>query len=379
LIVAKVTLINVSKVYRARNGEPLTAVDRLNLEISDRELVVLAGPPGSGKSSVLRMIAGLEEVSQGDITIGERRINDLSPQDRDVTMVFATDSLYPSMTARDNIAFALKRRGFAKAEIKKRVEDAANILSIGELLERKPRMLSFAQRQRTAIARALVRQPKVFLFDEALSNLDLSSRAELSREIRKLHERLQTTMIFAAADAREAMSLADSIVLLDGGVVQQIGPATVLYREPANMFVAKFLGHPPMNFVRGELRLDRASLRFCEEESGTIEIDLSGHERFDLRSFIGKPILLGIRPEDIVPAQSAAPKEGTSVANFRAIVEQIEIFGAEKSLHLSTGAHMVTCQSQAQIDQSQGGHRMEFLINLEKIHFFDPISGKRIV
>ena len=373
---AKLTLSKVATADRGgTGGGPL-----LDLEVPDRQLVVFTGPPGGGKSNILRMIAGLEKTSSGQISLGEKRIDNLVPQQRDVAMVFANDSLYPQMTMRENIAFGLKRRRFGKSEIKKRVEDAGNVLGIGQYFEKKPSECAMSVRQRVAIARGVARQPQVFLYDDALANVEPSSRAELKNEIINLHERQQTTTIFATGDKREAMSMAETIVLLDEGGLQAVGTPRALYEQPENIFVAKFLGHPPMNFVQGELKLDRGALQFCEAEGGTIQVNLSRLERFEVvRSFVGKSTFLGVRPEDIKVVSSGEAKEGNVAAIFRAIVERVEPLGPQSDIYFNTGVHTGMCRSQGLLDRNEAGRRMEFVVNLEKIHFFDPASRKRIV
>jgi len=274
----------------------VTAVKDVSLEIADREFVVLVGPSGCGKSTTLRMIAGLEEISKGDIYIGDKRVNDVAPKDRDIAMVFQNYALYPHMSVYDNLAFGLKLRKFPKAEIKKRVVDAASILGIESLLDRKPKALSGGQRQRVAVGRAIVRQPKVFLFDEPLSNLDAKMRVQMRTEITKLHQRLQATMIYVTHDQIEAMTMGDRIVVMNEGIVQQNDAPLTLYNEPVNLFVAGFLGSPPMNFISGTLKQDGEKIRFTEIEGGTIDVAFSATERPAAREFVGKEIVLGIRP-----------------------------------------------------------------------------------
>ena len=323
------------------------------------------------------MIAGLEEISKGDIYIGERRVNDVPPKDRDIAMVFQNYALYPHMSVHDNLAFGLKLRKYPKAEIKKRVMDAASILGIEELLERKPKALSGGQRQRVAVGRAIVRQPKVFLFDEPLSNLDAKMRVQMRTEITKLHQRLQATMIYVTHDQIEAMTMGDRIVVMNNGVVQQTDAPLNLYNQPANLFVAGFLGSPPMNFINGTLKEERDSLVFSEIQGGTIDAHLSRQERPGAREFLGKPMLLGIRPEDIELAQFA--KSDGSTLSFPAIVDIVEPMGAETNLYLQTGAHTVVCRSQRALDHREAGHRLQFEMNLKKAHLFDPVSGGRVV
>jgi len=374
---AKVIVKNVYKIYPGDKGRDITAVKDVTLEIEDREFVVLVGPSGCGKSTTLRMIAGLEEISKGDIYIGDRRVNDVPPKDRDIAMVFQNYALYPHMSVYDNLAFGLKLRKYPKPEIKKRVIDAAGILGIEELLDRKPKALSGGQRQRVAVGRAIVRQPKVFLFDEPLSNLDAKMRVQMRTEITKLHQRLQATMIYVTHDQIEAMTMGDRIVVMNDGVVQQIDTPLALYNQPVNLFVAGFLGSPPMNFINGTLKLERESLVFSEIQGGTIQMRLAGQERPDAREFVGKSMLFGIRPEDIELAQFSG-RDG-STGSFSAIVDNVEPMGAETNLYLQTGAHTVVCRSQRALDHREAGHRLQFEMNLKKAHLFDPESGRRVV
>ena len=375
---AKVTVKNVYKIYPGEKGGDVTAVSDVSLEIQDREFVVLVGPSGCGKSTTLRMIAGLEEISRGDIFIGDRRVNDVSPKDRDIAMVFQNYALYPHMTVYDNLAFGLKLRKFPKPEIKKRVMDAAGILGIQELLERKPKALSGGQRQRVAVGRAIVRQPKVFLFDEPLSNLDAKMRVQMRTEITKLHQRLQATMVYVTHDQVEAMTMGDRIVVMNHGVVQQTDTPLALYNAPVNLFVAGFLGSPPMNFINGTLKLVGDSLLFSELEGGTIEARMPVSERPGAREFLGKPMLLGIRPEDLEIAQFEKGRQN-SAASFPAIVDIVEPMGAETNLYLQTGAHTVVCRSQRPLDHREAGHRLQFEMDLGKAHLFDPVSTRRIL
>ncbi len=373
---ANVTLSKVSTSDRTENGLTVNALD---LEIPDGQFVALVGPAGSGISSVIRMIAGLDNIASGEINIGEKQVNELAPKDRDVAMVFANDSLFPNMTVRENIAFGLKRRRFGQAELRKRTEEAASIFMIGDLLEQKPHGLSLIRKQRVAIARAVVRQPKVFLFDHALAFLDLKSGGELAQEIVKLHERVQATTIFATADGREAMSVAERVALFDKGMLRAVDTPRAFYEQPNDMFAAKFFGDPTMNFIEGELKMNRGVMQFLEANSGTIEIDLSKHERSNnADAFVGKIVVLGVRPEDIdllIPTHS---KGQTPVATFRAISEAIAPFGAHTEIHFNTGAHTAIAHSSTFIDRSDAGRRMEFMVNLNKICLFDPVSGNRI-
>ncbi len=373
---AKVVVNHVYKIYPGeKKGADVTAVEDVNMEIADREFVVLVGPSGCGKSTTLRMIAGLEEISHGDIFIGDRRVNDVPPKDRDIAMVFQNYALYPHMSVYDNMAFGLKLRKFAKPEIKKRVGDAASILGIENLLDRKPKALSGGQRQRVAVGRAIVRQPKVFLFDEPLSNLDAKMRVQMRTEITKLHQRLQATMIYVTHDQIEAMTMGDRIVVMNSGRVQQIDTPLKLYAEPDNLFVAGFLGSPPMNFIRGDLRAERDGVVFKEMDSGTIEVRLDGSP--GARERAGKSVVLGVRPEDIEISQS--PKNADPTASFPAIVDIVEPMGAETNLYLQTGAHTVVCRSQRALDHREAGQRLRFELKVGKTHLFDPATDERVV
>jgi multiple sugar transport system ATP-binding protein len=370
---AEVTLKNVYKIYSGEKGEEVTAVQDFNLEIRDREFVVFVGPSGCGKSTTLRMVAGLEEISRGDIFIGQRRINDVSPKDRDIAMVFQNYALYPHMSVYDNMAFGLKLRNRPKDEIRRRVNEAADILGITDYLERKPKALSGGQRQRVAVGRAIVRQPSVFLFDEPLSNLDAKMRVQMRAEITKLHQRLQATMIYVTHDQVEAMTMGQRIVVMKDGVIQQVAPPLEIYNEPANLFVAGFLGSPPMNFIKGSLRRD-GELHVFEETGGPVVIRFT--DRNGLAAHTGKPLTLGVRPEHC----SWIPGEGDFQANqFQAIVEIIEPMGAETFLYLNTGTHSLVSRIHTTLDRAETGHRLRFEIDASRAHLFDTESGMRII
>ena len=375
---AKVSLKNVSKIYPRENGGETTAIKDLSLEIADGEFVVLAGSPGCGKSTVLRMIAGLEEISEGDIYIGEKRVNGVAPKDRDIAMVFQNYALYPHMSVYDNLSFGLKLRKFSQPEIKKRVVDAASILGIESLLDYKPIALSGAQRQRAAVGRALVRQPKVYLFDEPLFNLDPKLRVQMRAEIIKLHQRLQATMIYVTHDQIEAMTMGDRIAVMNDGRVQQIDVALVLYNEPVNLFVAGFLGSPPMNFISGKLKEDGDKLRFHEDEGGTIEVAFAAADRPAAREFVGQNIILGIRPENLDVSTLSRKESKAAATGFPAIIDIVEPVGAETDLYLQTGAHTLVCHSQSAFDRKDAGRRLQFEVNLAKAHLFDPVSTVRL-
>lgn len=375
---AKVTLKNVDKIYPAAKGGEVRAVSDLSLEVQDGEFVVLAGPSGAGKSTALRMIAGLEEISRGEIFIGDRQVNDVSPQDRDIAMVFANGALYPHLSVYENLAFGLQRRRFPKAEIKKRVEDATAILGLEKSLALKPTDCTTEERQRVAVGRAIVRRPKVFLFDEPLCKLDSAARMQMRTEIIRLHQRLEATMIYGTRDPVEAMTMADRIVVMNNGVVQQSATPLTLYDVPANLFVAGFLGSPPMNFIHGTLREERGNLLFCEREGGTMEARLSETERPEAREFLGKPMLLGIRPENIEVAQ-VAKAQANSATSFPALLDVVEPMGGETNLYLETGSHTLICRSQRVFERGLAGQRMRFEMNLETAHLFDAMSGRRVI
>lgn len=342
----------------------------LNLEVKDREFVVLTGPRGCGSSAILRMIAGLDEATEGDILLDERRINDLPPNDRDLAFVAHDYSPYPGLSVYENLALALERRKFAGAEIRKRVLAVAQILGLREPLDRKPGVDS-EERQLIAIARAMVLQPKVFLFDEPFSALDSAARSRGRAEVKKLHQRLPATMIYATHDPVEGLAIGERTVVLDQGRVQQDGLAPAIYDTPANLLVAGFAGSPPMNLVHGTLKQERESLLFTEAGDGTIAIRLPISPEYS-----GKPIVLGIRPEDIEIAVAGAERSATG---FKALVDRIEPRGAETDLYLQTGGHDMVCRSRRWIDPGEGGRRFQFEINLSKPHFFDPVTGHRIM
>src|SRR5438445_506441 len=330
---AKVTVNHVYKIYPAEKVSSVTAVDDVNLEIADREFVVLVGPSGCGKSTTLRMIAGLEEISRGDIYIGERRVNDVAPKDRDIAMVFQNYALYPHMSVYDNMAFGLKLRKFPKPEIKKRVQDAASILGIEELLDRKPKALSGGQRQRVAVGRAIVRKPKVFLFDEPLSNLDAKLRVQMRTELSKLHDRLQTTMIYVTHDQVEAMTMGDRICVMKDGMIMQVNKPLEIYNKPANKFVASFIGSPPMNFM--DVQVVRRGRHFSLEE-GKFTLELLPAMEEAVSPYAGQTVTLGIRPEDIydkVYAGNISTEGRTAICT----VEVVEPMGSEVLLYLNTG------------------------------------------
>ena len=367
---AEVVLQHVSKVFPPQ----VVAVNDLSLEVRDKEFLVLVGPSGCGKSTTLRMIAGLEEITRGEIYIGDRLVNEVAPKDRDIAMVFQNYALYPHMTVYRNLAFGLKIRRFPKAEIDKRVREAAHILGINELLDRKPKALSGGERQRVAVGRAIVRKPQVFLFDEPLSNLDAKMRVQMRAEISKLHSRLQATMIYVTHDQVEAMTMGDRIVVRKDGVVQQIAEPLELYDHPANRFVAGFIGSPPMNFVRGRIESEDDELQFTDAD---FRVAVPRAFRDRLGPYAGKPVIFGVRPEDFYdPAYRAEVIPGSG--RITAKVELIEPMGAELYMYLSTGESNLIARLDAHVTAELDEMRTLF-IDMNKVHFFDAESDRAIV
>ena len=342
----------------------------LNLEIVDREFVVLTGPVDCGASAILRMVAGLDAVREGDILLGDRRLNELAPRDRDIAFVTRDFVPYPGLSVHDNLALGLHQRKFGEAETRKRIQAVAEILGLQGSLDRAPRG-DGQERALIALARAMVLQPKALLFDEPFSGLDSGARQRGRAEIKKLHQRLPATMIYATHDPAEALALGERTVVLDRGVVQQDGAAQALYGTPANLFVAGFAGSPPMNLIHGMVKQERNSLVFAEAGDGTIAIRLRLSPEYS-----GKSIVLGIRPEDI---EIMAPEAERSASSFKALVDRIEPRGSLTDLYLQTGGHDLVCRSGRWIDPGEGGRRFQFEINAEKIELFDPASGQRIM
>jgi multiple sugar transport system ATP-binding protein len=355
---AQVILREVNKLY-----DSFHAVRDVNLQIRDREFIVLVGPSGCGKTTTLRMVAGLEEISSGEILIGEQVVNNLAPMDRDIAMVFQNYALYPHMSVFDNMAFGLKMRKFDRAEILKRVKQAAEILGIGELLQRKPRQLSGGQRQRVALGRAIVRHPQVFLFDEPLSNLDAKLRVQMRVELKKLHHRIGTTAIYVTHDQVEAMTLGDRVVVMKDGVVQQVGEPLELYNRPANKFVAGFIGSPAMNFAHVAVA-ERDSSVWVENAGLKIKLPQTQAER--LRRRIGGQVTLGVRPEDLRVATSGDPNELT----FNAVVEVVEQLGSEVLLDLKVGRDTMVAAVEPTV-RTKIHEALRIALNPDRLHFFD--------
>jgi multiple sugar transport system ATP-binding protein len=355
---AQVVLKGINKFY-----DTVHAVKDVNLQIRDKEFLVFVGPSGCGKTTTLRMIAGLEAISSGDISIDGQVVNDLAPMDRDIAMVFQNYALYPHMSVFDNMAFGLKMRKFERKEIAQRVKEAADILGIGEYLLRKPRQLSGGQRQRVALGRAIVRHPKVFLFDEPLSNLDAKLRVQMRVELKKLHQRLGTTAVYVTHDQVEAMTLGDRVVVMKDGVVQQVGDPLELYNRPANKFVAGFIGSPAMNFAT--VTMGDGNGRITAKNAG-LEIEIPGAQAERLRAHLGRQLMLGIRPEDLHVARAGDPTGLT----FDSRVEVIEKLGSEILLDVRVGEDsMVAAVDPA--TQAKVQEQLRLAVNPERLHFFD--------
>jgi multiple sugar transport system ATP-binding protein len=366
---AKIVLKNVWKRY----GN-LDIVKGFNIEIPDKSFCILVGPSGCGKTTTLRMVAGLEEVSEGEIYIDDIKVNDVPPKNRDIAMVFQSYALYPHMTVYDNMAFGLKLRGYGKKEIRERVNEAAEILSIGHLLERRPKQLSGGQRQRVAVGRAIVRKPKVFLFDEPLSNLDAKLRGQMRTELKKIHERLQSTMIYVTHDQTEAMTMGDKICVMKEGIIHQIAGPIDLYDNPTNKFVAGFIGSPAMNFIEVEVLNKNGTLYLNE---GSFEVKLPEVFKEKVSSFAGSKVTLGIRPENIYDKlfYNLTDKE---ICTFSAAVEVVEPLGSEIYLHLNTGKNELTAKVDSH-NKAKTNQIIELVFNLSKCHLFNSKDGVKII
>jgi multiple sugar transport system ATP-binding protein len=369
--VASVRLENVKKVYEGG----VVAVHEMSLDVKEKEFVVLVGPSGCGKSTTLRMIAGLEEVTAGDVFIDGKKVNDVPPKDRDIAMVFQNYALYPHMSVYENMAFGLKLRKFPKKEIDERVHEAASILGIEEYLDRKPKALSGGQRQRVAVGRAIVRKPKVFLFDEPLSNLDAKLRVQMRTEISKLHHRLGATMIYVTHDQTEAMTMGDKIVLMKDGVVHQIDAPLDIYAKPNNKFVAGFIGSPAMNFLEGIIEKGKG-LSFAEKEGGT-RLPIQKKDESRLRSYVGQQVFLGIRPESIhMTTNGTAIRTGTKV---KVSVEVVEPMGNEIFVYFTTHKNGAQCVARvSSTKEPAAGKPLDLMFDMAQVHFFEHESEKRI-
>ncbi len=366
---ANVILKNVTKQFKS-----VAAVDNLSIEVKDTEFAVLVGPSGCGKTTALRMIAGLEDVTSGEIYIGDRLVNDIPPKDRDIAMVFQNYALYPHMNVRDNLGFGLKMRKFPRSEIDQRVQEAADILGIHELLDRKPKQLSGGQRQRVAVGRAIVRKPEVFLFDEPLSNLDAKLRVAMRAEISKLHQRLGATIIYVTHDQVEAMTMADRIFIMNAGTLQQSGVPLEVYKQPANRFVAGFIGSPAMNFI--EARVVR--------EKDTYFIDAVGFkmrlpETFysKIEPYAGRQVIFGVRPEDMAEHDPALAGMNGNTLTARADV--VETLGFETFVYLTCGPHAIVARMEAPERPLTVGQTLKVDVKTANTHLFDKETSRTIV
>ena len=362
---ANVLLKGVFKVYSGG----VTAVNNFTLSIQHGEMLVLVGPSGCGKSTTLRMVAGLEDISEGTIHIGDRLVNDVPPKDRDIAMVFQNYALYPHMTVYENMAFGLKLRKFKKDEIDRRVSEAARILGLEEYLKRRPKALSGGQRQRVAMGRAIVRDPAVFLFDEPLSNLDANMRAEMRKEILQLHKRLATTMIYVTHDQVEAMTLGDRICVMRDGVIEQVGSPTNVFDHPASLFVARFIGMPAMNIFEGTL-IRRGDKVLFDGGSIGLPIDKAAHDA--VIGLIGKKACLGVRPKAFRLKQP-----GSQEPSFTGKVEISEMLGEEVLVHISAGEHKFIVSLNPH-EAPKPGASIEVVPDVARAHVFDPVSGRNV-
>ncbi|MGB8956636.1 MAG: sn-glycerol-3-phosphate ABC transporter ATP-binding protein UgpC [Tumebacillaceae bacterium] len=365
--------VQLKHVYKRYTGD-VVAVKDFDLDIQDKEFLVMVGPSGCGKSTTLRMIAGLEEISDGELWIGDRLVNDVHPKDRDIAMVFQNYALYPHMNIYDNMAFGLKLRKVDKKEIDRRVREAAKILDIEHLLDRKPKALSGGQRQRVALGRAIVREPQVFLMDEPLSNLDAKLRVQMRAEIAKLHKRLATTVIYVTHDQTEAMTMGDRIVVMKDGIVQQVGTPQEIYSHPKNMFVASFIGSPSMNFIRGSLTEEGGAVLFRSEG---VNVKLPEGRTAALRDagVIGKAVVLGIRPENM--HDEPMVMDTFPDAQFTAAVEVVEHLGAESYVYLNLKGQSLVARVAARTDV-KSLNNISLALDINKIHIFNADTEETI-
>ncbi len=356
--------VTYEHVYK-RFGD-VVAVNDLDIQIADKEFLVLVGPSGCGKTTALRCLAGLEEVTEGRIFIADRLVNDVAPKDRDIAMVFQSYALYPHMSVFDNMAFGLKLRKTPKEEIKRRVQEAAEILGIENLLDRKPRQLSGGQRQRVAVGRAIVREPKVFLFDEPLSNLDAKLRVETRANLSKLHQQLQTTFIYVTHDQVEAMTMASRIAVINKGLLQQIDTPQTLYDRPDNLFVAGFIGSPAMNFFKAKLEKGDGKLLV---NGGSFQVETPADHMNAFAPYAGKSVILGIRPEDIQDPNYLPP--GIFPQTVEGNIDVTELMGNEIFLYVTTGEHSFVARVDPRT-KAHMGEKTQVVFNMKNMHLFDP-------
>ncbi|BFH65812.1 ABC transporter ATP-binding protein [Paenibacillus azoreducens] len=368
--------VRLEHIFKKYPGSDKATVKDISLDIQDKEFLVLVGPSGCGKSTTLRMIAGLEEISEGKLYIGDRVVNDVAPKDRDIAMVFQSYALYPHMNVYQNMAFGLKLRKVKKDEIDKRVREAAKILDIEHLLDRKPKALSGGQRQRVALGRAIVRDPQVFLMDEPLSNLDAKLRGQMRAEITKLVKRLETTCIYVTHDQTEAMTMGDRIVVMHDGIIQQAASPEELYNSPRNLFVAGFIGSPTMNFIAGTLSESNGSVRFRSEG---LDVEVPGGKAQLLKSkgYIGKEVIMGVRPEDI--HEEPVFMEASPNTIFTSHVDVTENLGHEMLLYLSgVGSDTVIARVDGRSNTREGSS-VRLAVDMNKIHIFDKESELNVL
>ena len=367
--------VKLEHIYKKYAGSDKATVIDVNLDIQDKEFLVLVGPSGCGKSTTLRMIAGLEEISEGKLYIGDRVVNDVAPKDRDIAMVFQSYALYPHMNVYQNMAFGLKLRKFKKDDIDKRVREAAKILDIEHLLDRKPKALSGGQRQRVALGRAIVREPQVFLMDEPLSNLDAKLRGQMRAEISKLAKRLETTVIYVTHDQIEAMTMGDRIVVMKDGIIQQAASPDVLYNHPTNIFVAGFIGAPTMNFIEGDLSEQGGAVRF-RATGLDVEVPAGKAQALKDKGYMGKKVILGVRPEDM--HEEPVFLEASPNSIFSAHVEVSENLGHEMLLYLNgVGKDSVIARVDGRSNTKEG-QNIKLAIDMNKIHVFDKESEQNV-
>ena len=366
--------LSLRHIYKVYDGN-VTAVKDFNLEIDDKEFIIFVGPSGCGKSTTLRMIAGLEDISKGELYIGDRLVNDVSPKDRDIAMVFQNYALYPHMCVYDNMAFGLKLRKTPKEEIRRRVEEAARILGIEQYLERKPKALSGGQRQRVAMGRAIVRDPKVFLLDEPLSNLDAKLRAQMRTELTKIHKKVGTTFIYVTHDQVEAMTMASRIVVMKDGIIQQVDTPQNLYDLPCNVFVAGFIGTPQMNFINGTLE-KKGSDVFFNFAGNSIKLPAEKADNPAIESYIGKEVIAGLRPESVHDEPMYLSSLSESV--IETYVEVTELMGAEIYLYLVTGEQRMIARVSSR-SQARAGDTIKVALDVSRIHLFDKDTERAIL
>ena len=371
---ANLSLRNVTKEYEGG----VLAVQDFSLEIADKEFLILVGPSGCGKTTTLRMIAGLEEITGGEIYIGDVLVNDVQPKDRDIAMVFQNYALYPHMTVFDNMAFGLKLRKTPKDEIKRRVKEAAKILEIEHLLDRKPAALSGGQRQRVALGRAIVRNPKVFLMDEPLSNLDAKLRVQMRVEITKLHQRLATTFIYVTHDQTEAMTMGSRIVVMKDGLMQQVDDPTTLYRHPNNTFVAGFIGMPPMNFINSKVVKDDKGIGFTIK-GHTVYVDQEKYDVPELQEYVDKDVIVGIRPEAMSDDPEKVSEFEGRGATFPAHVDVVEQLGAQSYVYTTVDDFSITASVDPIHSVSKVGDDITIAIDPTRIVFFDKETENTII